>query len=239
MIERTDFAAGLVAVGIAVRQAPDPATLAVYHDVLGPKTDAEEWSRFIRWALDSARWNWFPKLPEIQEALREFRGDRPMLAEATEAYDRVLEAGMYSPEAWTTWSFRGIREKCGEAAAEAFLAAGGNSAFANTWDEAKRRERFLAAYGEAVRESPDSKLLPAVPTLALPPAEAPPTREEAATVVERLRDMVGVEPAPPKIHLVVATDERLAELKRQAEALVSGEAKPLETVAPEGAAKEA
>jgi hypothetical protein len=221
LIGEADFAAGMAAIGIAVRQEADPATLAVYHDVLATRTDPDEWRAFVRWGLESSRWTWFPKLAELQDALREFRGDPPMLAEATEAYERVLKAGTYCPEGGTTWEYRSIREKVGEAAAEAFLAAGGNSAFANTWDESKRRERFVAAYGEAVRESPETKLLPPVSYRALPPAESPPTREEAVSVVEKLRDLAGVEPPKPKTTVVEVDPARVEALKRQAEA--SGE----------------
>jgi hypothetical protein len=208
------------AIGIAVRQEADTATMALYHDILGPRTDAAEWASFVRWALESGRWTWFPKLAELQDALREFKGDRPLLVEATEAYERVLESGGYCPERGTTWIFRDIREKCGEAAAEAFLAAGGNNAFVSTWEESKRRERFVAAYGEAVRESPETKLLPWREIKALPPAEAQPTREQAGEVIRRLQDMVDVEPAPRKVDKVIATDERLAELRAQAETIV-------------------
>ena len=158
MIERAEFAEGLAKIGIAVRQPADAATMAVYHDVLGARTNAEEWRRFVLWALCASRWTWFPKLSEIQDALRAFRGERPLSAEANQAYERVLRSGVYSPEAGTSWTFRGIRDRCGEAAAEAFLAAGGNAAFETTWDEAKRRERFIAAYSEAVRENPATAL---------------------------------------------------------------------------------
>jgi hypothetical protein len=219
VIEAAEFAEGLTRIGIAVRQPADAATIAVYHDVIGPYTTAEEWRAFVRWALVAARWRWLPKVPEIQDSLREFRGERPLMSEATDAYERVLKAGQYTPEGGTVWIYRAVRETCGDAAAEAFLAAGGNAAFATTWDEGKRRERFAAAYVVAVRAEPTAGLLPAGPTKALPSGEAPPTREDAAAVVEKLREMVGVKAPGPMPRVVELTPERKAELERQAETI--------------------
>lgn len=220
MIRFEHFAVGLTKIGIALKQPYDAASMAVYHDILGSQTDHFEWQRFVQWALKVERWPTFaPKLPEIQEALRIFRGARPMLEEASDAYHRVLEAGIYSAEGGTSWNYRAIKQSCGDAAAEAFLAAGGNSAFVTTFDEAKRRERFVAAYAGAVREEPAAALLPAGPpgesAKALPLGEEPPTREEAAAVVEKLRGMVDVKPAPAKARVVELTDERRAKLERQ------------------------
>lgn len=217
MIEFEAFVEGLTKIGVALKQPYGAASLTVYHDVIGPHTDGEEWPRFVAWALASQRWPTLsPNVPALQEALREFRGQRPMLSEATEAYERVIAAGVYTPEGGTTWNYRAIREACGDAAAEAFLAAGGNSAFATTWNEDKRRERFVAMYAEAVREEPAAALLPAAPVKALPPVEDEPTREEAAEVLRKLREIVGAEEQAKPL-VVTVTDERLAALRRQAE----------------------
>jgi hypothetical protein len=225
VIEFEPFVAGLVRIGVATGKAPDQAMFEVYFLGLQRHVTADEWDHFTRWAIDPVRWLFFPKLRELQDALREFRGERPLLVEATAAYDRVLEAGTYTPEGGTTWDYRSIRERCGEAAAEAFLAAGGNQAFGNTFRESDRRERFVAAYGEAVRESPDAKLLPAGPVLALPPAVAPPTRAEAVSVIERLQEIADVEPARPKAKPLTDEewDARVARAKRQAAELLASE----------------
>lgn len=219
MIEFEAFTEGLAKIGVAMLQPYDAVALAAFHDVLGSQTDADEWPRFVAWALAVGRWSTYrPKVPDIQEALRKFRGQRPLLVEATDAYERVLASGTYTPEGGTSWDYRSIREACGEGAALAFLAAGGNAGFSTTWDEAKRRERFAAAYAEAVREEPTAGLLPPgdAPKLLPSGGEAPPTREEAGTVIRRLRDLAGVEPEPPKSTVVVASDQRLEELRRQA-----------------------
>lgn len=217
MIEFAAFVAGLTRIGSACRQAPTPLDFEVYHIGMQHHADAAEWDRFTRWAIDPCRWTFFPKLRELQDALREFRGDRPMLAEATNAYERVLAAGVYAQEGGTSWSYRSVRETCGDAAAEAFLAAGGHNAFATTWEESKRRERFVNAYADAVREEPDAKLLPPAPARALLPAAEPPTKVEAASVIERLREMVQADPPKPKSNVVTVTDERMEALRRQAQ----------------------
>lgn len=222
-----EFANGMDRIGIATRQPADAATKLVYYDSLRYQVDAQEWDRFTQYAVDTDRFPvHFPKLAEIRDALRDFRGQRPLIVEASEAYERVLAAGVYTPEGGTTWNYRSIREKCGDAAAEAFLAAGGNSAFATTWNEDKRRERFVAMYAEAVRDEPTAALLPPASVKALPPAEAPPTREEATSVIRKLQDLAGVEPAKPAAPVVTLSKEREAELARQAEQILAEEVVP-------------
>lgn len=211
------FGKALSRLATACRQELDDLTLEVYTEALCYQVEPDEWEAFTRKAVAAGWFTWLPKVVEILDALREFRGDRPLLVEATEAYERVLQAGVYTPEAGTVWIYRDVRETCGEAAAEAFLAAGGNAAFGSTYRENDRRERFVAAYGEAVRESPAAKLLPAGPTVRALPAPVLPSREEAASVVERLRDMAGVEPPPVKATVVDMDPERVAALKRQLE----------------------
>ncbi len=186
MIQFEAFVTGLASIGIACRQAPIVADHEVYYIGLGRDLESEEWGWFVEWALRPCRWTMFPKLREIQDAFREFRGERPLLVEATYAYERVLQSGTYAPEGGTTWTYRGVKESCGDAAAEAFLAAGGHSAFATTWDESKRRERFTNAYAEALRAEPASGLLPSGPTRLLAAPGTEPTQAEAKAIIGRL-----------------------------------------------------
>src|SRR5258708_7884243 len=104
------FSEGLVRIGLATRQAPDAATMGVYFDSLGPQVEAAEWLAFTRWAVDGDRFPFFPKLRELRDALREFRGEQPLEAEAVRAYELVLAAGDYTPQGGTTWAYRAIRE---------------------------------------------------------------------------------------------------------------------------------
>lgn len=224
MIDPEAFTTGMQGIAAGVRKVWEGESLGVYFDALNCQTDAPEWDSFARWANRTGRWQWLPTLREIIDALREFRGERPLLVEATEAYERVLASGSYSAEGGTSWSYRRVRERCGEAAAEAFLAAGGTSGFATTWDESKRRERFTEAYAEAVRESPATKLLPGVK--ALPPAEpsaGPVSREEAKRAIETFREIVGEPPTPRGPTIVKRTEERAAVLARQAADLLADE----------------
>jgi hypothetical protein len=181
------FSEGLVRIGLAVRQAPDAATIGVYFDSIGHQVDEDEWDRFARWAVDVDRFTtFFPKLAELRDALREFRGARPLEVEAGAAYERVCAAGVYAPLGGTTWTYRAVAAACGRAAADAFLAAGGSAAFETTWNESKRREVFLREYIDAARAEPAARLLPAAPEgKALPPAEG--DREPTAT---EARDLV-------------------------------------------------
>jgi hypothetical protein len=224
-----EFGRGLARIVKACRQEVDDVTLEVYTEALCYDTEPAEWDAFTLHVVRSGRFSWFPKVAELIDALREFRGERPLYLEAAEAYARVMDAGQYTAEGGTSWNYRTVAERCGRAAAEAFLAAGGPTAFATTWDEARRRERFLAAYQQAAREVPASRLLPAGPEAkALPPApDAPISDTEAKGFLEQLRAHLpeGVEMPQPRHEpmVVLASDERLAELRRQAEQITAEE----------------
>jgi len=182
---RAEFARGLVRIAVGCRLTLDDATAEVYAEALADQTTADEWEAFTRAAVASGRWRFFPTLAEVLDVLREHRGERPPEAEAAEAYERVLAAGEYTPGGGTTWTFRRIAETCGRAAADAFLAAGGDAAFRTTWDEPKRRERFVREYATAVRCDPATRLLTASPRLALAAGDerAEPSRDEAQALL--------------------------------------------------------
>jgi hypothetical protein len=228
VIEPEQFSEGLTRIGLSVRQAFTAEEQLVYYEALGPQTDAAEWSEFTRAAVATGRWPKFlPTVAELLDALREFRGAPPLEAEAVAAYERVLELGVYTAEGGTTWNFRRVRELCGAAAARAFMEAGGNAAFTTTWNEAKRRERFVAAYLEAGRDRPAERLLPegSAPA-ALPAGDEPAlTEHEARRFMKRIRELAG-EPEKPKPKgdgVVRATDDRLAELRAQADEITDKE----------------
>ena len=230
MIDRALFVEGLNRVAFSVQQVVDAATQGVYFDVFTRRMDDQEWDRFTRWCAESTPWvsepryRRFPSVPELQEALRIFRGERPALAEATEAYERVIAAGVYTPEGGTSWTFRGVKEACGEAAAEAFLAAGGTAAFASTGNADRRRERFVAAYAETVREDPETKLLPAQAALPAAVELGQIGREEARRLVERIAGEAGLpDPRPPGPAMVVLTPEREVTLREQAARILAEE----------------
>lgn len=160
MIERARFSEGLTRLGLSIRQTYSPEEQSVFHDAIGPCTDAEEWDRFTRAVIAWRRWRqYLPTVPDLMDALDEFRGAPPLNTEAVAAYERVLSAGTYSAEG-TSWNYRDIAEKCGRVAAQAFLAAGGHTAFATTFAEDKRRRAFVEEYVSAARERPEERLLP-------------------------------------------------------------------------------
>src|SRR5262249_10276447 len=158
-----------------------------YYAALQDETDPEEWEAFCKVAAKRHGWRFLPGVAELHEALRAFQGEEPLDVEAITAYDRVLGAGVYTAEGSTSWTFQRVRETCGPAAAEAFLAAGGHHAFATTYRESQRREAFLAAYMTAVRADPSTRLLPAPAArqALLAPAEKP-TRSEASDIVRQI-----------------------------------------------------
>lgn len=168
-----------------------------YHLAMREETDAVEWQAFTAGAVKRFGWKFLPTVPDLIDALHVFRGAEPVDREAVAAYDRVLEAGTYSAEGGTVWNYRTVAERCGRAAADAFLAAGGHHAFATTWDEAKRRERFLAAYQEAARSMPADRLLPAgAEAKQLPPPAADLPPEQAREVLRKIIDLA---PESPRV----------------------------------------
>src|SRR5262249_34552034 len=154
------FAATIGNIALQLRQAFTAEEIDAYHLVLAEETDPEEWAAFCRGAVKRHGWRFMPAVPELLAALAAFRGDRPLNVEAVVAYERVLEAGTWTYAGGTAWDYRAVRKACGEAAAQAFLAAGGSSAFRTTYKETDRRNAFVTAYVEAARAQPAARLLP-------------------------------------------------------------------------------
>lgn len=237
MIDQAAFAGGLGVIALQLNKPITPAVIKAYHAAFADETSAEEWAAFCRKAVLRSGWTFLPTVAELRDALEEYRGATPLQREAVQAYEAVVASAEYAPETGSTWTYRRTEELCGRAAAEAYLAAGGHAAFSTTWDEAKRRERFIVAYMVAGRAAPADRLLMAPTSKLLGPGEvrqledggapvpaADPgriTREEAGKVIERLRALAGVDPTPPPKPQVVATEERLAELRRQAAVITS------------------
>ncbi len=214
MISYDDFVRGLGMVALKLNQPLADPTAIAYHEDFEQETDPPEWEAFTRVAARRFGWRFLPSVPELLDALREFRGAPPIDQEAAQAYEAVIAAGVYAPEGGTTWSYRAVTERCGKAAADAFLAAGGHHAFASSWDEAKRRERFLAAYRTEARALPASrlieggkepKLIEAEVTSSAAAGEPALTAEQARAAMRKLDAMVPAArvPATPRL----STDE--------------------------------
>lgn len=206
----------------ACRQELDDLTLEVYTEALCYQAPLEEWCGLAAKLVGTGSLRWFPKVAELVDALRQFRGAPPLEREAMDAYQRVLDAGEYTAEGGRTWTYRAVERACGRAAAEAWLEAGGQHAFATSWREDQRRERFIAAYTVAVRDDPATSLL----ALPAPAARAalPEPGESVLSAGEVLRRLGQLAPGPAKAAPPVtidseseATRARLAALKRQAE----------------------
>lgn len=216
-----EFSKGLSRITKACRQEVDGATLEVYTEALCHQVEPDEWDRFTLDVIRSGRFTWFPKVAELLAALSDFRGEPRLDAEAATAYERVLECGIYTAEGGTTWNQRTVAESCGRVAAEAFMAAGGPHAFATSWDESKRRERFLAAYQQTACDRPNDRLLPAGAETKLLPVvveRVDPPKAEAASILARINPhLPPLDVRPP--FAVTWSDERLRLLREQAAAI--------------------
>jgi hypothetical protein len=233
MVDRVTFSKGL---SLIAEQIGHPATkerIDALYMGLADETDNQEWALFSAKAQARCRWTAIPRVDQILDALSMFRGQRPVDVEAAEAYERVIASGIYRPEGGTTWNYRHLVETCGRAAAEAFFAAGGQHAFATSWDESRRRERFLAAYQLAARQEPGARLLPPgdAPKQLEPGADPQITAVEAKGFLEKLHELLPDhdELKPPPSFDVHADEERLAELRRQAEQLRAEDAEPVKS----------
>ena len=198
MIEAEAFTIGLTRVALAIRETVDSATFAVYHEAIGPETDAPEWESLTRdLAKNPPRGAdgrpRFPSVVELLDALSEFRGVPSIDVEAVQAYERVIASSIYTAEAGATWTYRGVAAACGKVSAEAFIAAGGHHAFATTWDEAKRRARFIAEYVAGARERPRERLIGSggVPLLTSGEERRDPTPEEARRLLGEIDSTLG------------------------------------------------
>lgn len=198
MLDRKTCTKGLQMIADHVGHPMTKERFDAYYLALAEESDPMEWVEFTRVATKRTGWKFIPSVPDLLDALRVFRGG-PALAElqseAAAAYERVIAASDYTAEGGAFWSYRGVAERCGKAAADAFLAAGGHHAFATTWDEAKRRERFIAAYQDAARTLPETRLLPA----GAEPKQltgADDVRVSPNEAREAIRKITGMVPAP-------------------------------------------
>jgi hypothetical protein len=208
VIGRHEFGVGLAFIAAQVRHPVSELEVEAFYDALSEQTSAEEWRAFVRVAVARYAWRFLPGVAELLDALREFRGEPSLDSEAIEAYERVLESAYWTPEGGSTWGWRTINTRCGRAAADAFLEAGGHHAFASSYHEHDRRVRFVRAYVQAARSEPSTRLLPpAREQAALPPAAA--TRAFEAGEADGLLSDLGRRLAPrplPRTPVLVEAD---------------------------------
>jgi hypothetical protein len=222
VIAYEDFAARLGFIGLKLRQAiGDPTALAYFEDFMN-ETDREEWEAFTRVATRQFGWKWVPTATELHDALREWRGEPALDVEAAKAYEATVQSGLYDAEYGTKWSYRRVLDLVGKAAADAFLAAGGHHAFATTFKESDRRERFVASYVSDARANPAARALPAgEEPRQLEGGEEPPkmSAEEAREAMRRIAGFTKVEGPQPMRLTAEERQARLDRLREQAEAL--------------------
>jgi hypothetical protein len=166
MIDEARFATGMHALGAAFNRVVTGDVLHVYLEVLGARLDDAAWDRAYRRALEAE--TFFPP-PSV--LLRYGLCDAtPPTALAGHAYAAIVAAF----EDGRSLGYRDVLDSQGRAAAEAFVAAGGNRAFA--WcepaSEPFRRRDFLQAYVEQVEADPILALPPGKEAAQLPPGES-------------------------------------------------------------------
>lgn len=120
--------------------------LALYTDALSELSDADV---IAAARVVVKREKFFPPAGVLREAVRPAEVARAdTQAQASAAYQRVLDCNTYTPEAGAFWSFRQIANEVGQVAALAFTAAGGHEAFAaaDPVGDQFRFKRFVEAF---------------------------------------------------------------------------------------------
>lgn len=194
---------------------------------------AQQWQQAVASAIRSGS-----EFHPVPKALRDLSGAAQALTvEAASAFEQVCAATvhrlLHQGQSWCSctedrYAAHLIRERLGDGAADAFLAAGGAGAISRRLEgDPFLLQRFSAAYVESVKANPAAavRMLPAPtlrPVLVLPPAVS---KAEAKGAVEAIAGKAGV-PAP-KAERPGMTDEqwaeRVRELKAQAERLAGRE----------------
>lgn len=73
MLDLEQFAEGLIAIGLRLQKPVDSATIRAYYADLRDETTLPEWRAFVPVAVKRYRWEFFPSVPKMLEALEEFR----------------------------------------------------------------------------------------------------------------------------------------------------------------------
>ena len=151
MIDLERFRKGMEILGAAFNREITAELSEAFARVLSPRLDTTGWERAVTRVLEAE--SFFPA-PAV--LLRYGRAEGAAEARAAEVYERILA----SFEAGCALGPREVRERFGEAALDAFVAAGGSRAFA--WCEPKdapfRFKRFLDAWMEVVEQAPERAL---------------------------------------------------------------------------------
>lgn len=151
MIDVKAFKAGMDKLGVAFNRALTKELLDLFGGVISPRLSTEQWLHAVKRAIESEQF-----FPSPAVLLRYGAGDRGLSAAAGEAY--VCIVGEF--EQGHRLGYRDVREKYGQAAADAFLAAGGTRRF--EWcepsDEPFRLRDFRDAFVERAEVDPISAL---------------------------------------------------------------------------------
>lgn len=148
MKDRQVFAGGMAQLGIAFNREITKPMYQVYWGALREISD-EAYESGIEALLSSwqpTRAEWFP----VPATVRRYCTPHVDVdALAITAFERVRSSGTYHAVNGTTYAYRVVAEKIGTLEAEAFIAAGGGSAFATQQTEAQLpwlRKAFVEAF---------------------------------------------------------------------------------------------
>lgn len=159
MTEAT-FAAGMAALAeMFPHRTVTPELLDVYRVALRDLSDAE-FQRAVETCLTESRY--FPVAAVLREAARPL----PSAGAISLLFDRIEAMAHHDPVSGPWWSLREVQERHGAAAAEAFAAAGGSSAFAAMYEGNNRAftlKRFSEAFLEAERAGVRAELVGPAP----------------------------------------------------------------------------
>lgn len=181
MRDSAAFVAGLAALAVNCRvELTDPQT-ELYRSMLDDLSDAD-FARAVAACLRTSRW--FPTIAELREKVSPY--ESPQAAAGVD-FDRVRKAGRYTPVGYR-WSYRDVSEQVGPIAAEAYVAAGGSSAFEQEQGETALtflRKRFTEAYVVAFEAQRSGRTIASAESLTRLP-NASPVRDLVDATVRQL-----------------------------------------------------
>ncbi len=149
----TAFASGIAQLCVNFNREPTEELSDLYFSKVKALSD-EAWARAVGLAIDQE--TFFPVVATLLKLAKPKADDAEKTAEAVKMFGRVQWCSSYNPRTGSSWHASKIERELGPAAALAFEAAGGDSAFGNLGEGSRDlpfvRKAFVEAYKAAVAD---------------------------------------------------------------------------------------
>jgi hypothetical protein len=154
--DRAEFSKAMAALGENYRQDVADAQFALFWRLLSDLS-IEAFQRAVVMHIQSSRF--FPTVAELRQHITP---QIDHVAAAVTAFEQVIKTSTHDARTGPRWSIRRVAQAVGAVAAEAFMAAGGSSAFEHELGERDLpflRKRFVESYVVAAEAQVQGRLL--------------------------------------------------------------------------------